>query len=164
MRIVVKYILSFVLASLFLVSFTGLRLLIHHCMACETTDYYLFAQVEDCCDTHHQNHAAACSLPDDAHSNCCAENSENNQDSCQNCCQDEVVYLIKEYEVSHDRQQIRIEPLVVDALLPVWTEKTTITEEPSHLAAPNFPPPMLVGKSFVLFTHQIKTGPALFQA
>jgi len=38
----IKHILTWVLAGIFLVSFTGLRLLIHHCMACESSEVYLF--------------------------------------------------------------------------------------------------------------------------
>jgi len=75
MRVIGKHILVYLLASMFLVSFTGIRLLIHYCMACETTDVAFLGLNEENADAMHRSHAeeGTCHIPldDEDGATCC---------------------------------------------------------------------------------------------
>lgn len=154
-----KHILTLILASLFLVSFTGIRLLIHHCTACDTSAMYVFADVRSCCDTPFipGSENTSCSINTNESGSCCAE--EKPEDSCENCCDNEVVYVKKDYEVSHERQVPRVNPVQVDAgvfsysLLPTHLKDTC---DKFLFPSTVDPPPGKVARDFILFTHQMK--------
>lgn len=152
-----------ILATFFLVSFTGIRLLIHHCMACETTDISLISYSEDCCEHHEQHHskgehAKTCAIPQDDNTTCCAQSGQCGMD--ENCCKDEVIYLAKDYELSHDRQTIRVEAVMVAIHADLNFLSLFNNLEKEFFTPHNYaePPPRNVGKDFILFTHQIKIG------
>ena len=159
-----KHILTWVLAGIFLVSFTGLRLLIHHCMACESSDIYLFAQVDDCCEHHNHEHNSenTCSLNSDGSVSCCADKDS----QCENCCENEVVYIMNDYEVLVERQQFKVEPFefeVASILLNDLYENHR-RENKQGFSDSFIPPPKWVGKDFILFSHQLKTDHISFQS
>jgi hypothetical protein len=164
MQNLLKHILSWILAGIFLVSFTGLRLLIHHCMACESSDVYLFAQVDNCCEhhSHHHSDGNTCQLPVEEGSSCCSTGDAH----CDNCCKDEVVYVKNEYEVSLDRHQFKIEPVEFELASILTTVLYGCESRESSFIPHKYytPPPKWVGKDFVLYTHQLKTDHITFQA
>ncbi len=147
------------LAGLFLVSFTGVRLIIHHCMACDVSALYVFADARSCCENPGTYNAecTVCTVSVDEYSSCCSE--ENPENSCENCCDNEVVYVKNDYEVSHERQVPRVEPVLVDAeafthsFFPFHFE---IRDEQYLFPSTVDPPPRKVARDFVIFTHQIK--------
>ncbi len=150
------------LATIFLVSLTGIRLLIHHCMACDTKEISLVAYADDCCDHHQENHAHhgtnSCSFPLTGEKSCCAESGQCGMD--EDCCKDEVIYLVKDYELSHERQTIRVEAVMIAIhadlnFLSLFNDLEKEFFTPHNYAEP---PPRIVGKDFILFTHQIKIG------
>ncbi|MFW5707852.1 MAG: hypothetical protein ACOCX0_02160 [Bacteroidota bacterium] len=159
MKKITTTILSLLLATTFLLSFAGIRLLLHHCVACETTDVNLFVQNADCC-THSNGSAsdASCELPAEGTASCCA--SQTSEEQCDNCCEDEIVYLKNDYELNKERNQVKVEPVALQLeLSPINLLQQTVetTDEPAFV---NYipPPPSYVGKAFVLFTRQIKIG------
>lgn len=147
------------LAGLFLVSFTGVRLLVHHCMGCETSAMYVFADAGSCCDfpaTSNAEHAACAVNAGDQGSCCSAENTEN---SCENCCDNEVVYVKNEYKVSHERQVLRVEPVLVDAEVfthALFSLQFDVRGEKNLFPSTVDPPPRKVAREFILFAHQLK--------
>jgi hypothetical protein len=166
MQNILKHILSWTLAAIFLVSFTGLRLLIHHCMACESSDIYLFAQVDDCCEHHSHNHNRqnTCELPADETASCCS--ASDSQSHCENCCKDEIVYLVNEYDVSLERHQNKVIPVEFDLVFISLNELCGFDSSEYKFTPHNnfIPPPKWVGKDFILFSHQLKTHHISFQA
>lgn len=154
----------FSLAAIFLLSFTGIRMLIHHCLSCETTDVFLFASANQACDAihhnhHNQNEGAVCHINldiDDATS-CCAGEDEHDHASCENCCKTEIHYLVNEYEVYQERSEQRIEPVVlavfVNLFLPVGGDDLPAD---SFYVNDNPDPPKLVGRDFVIYAHELK--------
>ncbi|MFN2395778.1 MAG: hypothetical protein ABR597_08835 [Bacteroidales bacterium] len=166
MQNILKYILTWALAFIFLVSFTGMRLLIHHCMACESSDVYLFSQIDDCCEhqSHNHNHKNSCQLTVDETSSCCSANDT--QTHCENCCKDEVLYVINEYDISLDRQQLKIE-LLEFQIASILLNELHGFDSSEYIFTPNnnfIPPPKWVGKDFILYSHQLKTDHISFQA
>ena len=166
MQNILKHILSWTLAAIFLVSFTGLRLLIHHCMACESSNIYLFAQVDGCCEHHSQNHNQqnTCQLPLDEAASCCS--AGNSQSHCENCCKDEIVYLVNEYDVSLERQQNKIVPVEFELVFISLNELCGFDSSEYKFTPHNnfIPPPKWVGKDFILYSHQLKTDHISLQA
>ena len=166
MQNIIKYILTWTLAGLFLVSFTGLRLLIHQCMACESSDVSLFYQVDNCCERNSKNndHENTCQLPINETSSCCSVSDTDSQ--CENCCKDEIVYLINEYDVSLDRKQYKIEPIGFEIASILLNELHGFDSKQYNFIPHNnsIPPPKWVGKDFILYSHQLKTDHISFQA
>lgn len=147
----VKYVMSMVLASLFLVSFTGIRLLMHHCLACDSSALYLFADVSDCCAQD------SCSINTDSINSCCT--TEDTHFQCENCCEDEVLYVKNDYEISKDRQIGRLQPVLVgspELTLSSQIIQPVFADESSSLFSNTDPPPRKVAREFVLFAHQLK--------
>jgi hypothetical protein len=128
-------------------------------MACDTTDVHLFDQVNDCCDRNNANPShRSCSLPGNDNSACCS--SEHLKSNCEDCCKDEVVYLKKNYELTHSRNQIKVEPVPLILEVAVVSLLFQVVEERDEPSLINYipPPPTYVGREFVLFTHQFKVG------
>ncbi len=152
----------FSLAAIFLLSFTGIRMLIHHCLSCETTDVFLFASVSRSCDDiHHSHHEkTVCHINIDGNEpiSCCAGDDEHNHNSCENCCKTEIHYLVNEYEVYQERSEQRIEPVVVAVLVNLFVpsneDEFSAGHSFNHYADTD--PPQLVGREFVIYTHQLK--------
>jgi len=163
---IIRHILLWILAGIFLVSFTGLRLLIHQCMACESTDIYLFSQVESCCiDSGSElNQENACQLPSTETTSCCT--IPDSDTSCENCCKDGFVYLVNEYDVSLDRTQTRIEPVEFEAVsgFSDLLYGSRCPESAFIFPGDYTPPTQWVGKKFILYAHQLKTDHISFQA
>ena len=155
----------FSLAAIFLLSFTGIRMLIHHCLSCETTDILLFASAnKDCGAIHHNHHNhnedAVChiSLNHDEAIACCVGDDEHDHNSCENCCKTEVHYLKNDYEVFQERSEQRIEPVVVAVLVnlfvPAIEDDLPAGHPFNHYTSTD--PPQPVGREFVIYTHQLK--------
>jgi hypothetical protein len=164
MRKSIKIITSLLLAGVFLLSFTGLRLLLHHCMGCDTYEMHLFSKVDPCCATSDQTASTAnysCSAEATAAS-CCNLPAESSKGvSCENCCDDQVVYIKNKYEFVSGKTQLRVELPVLAHFgffnHPIGSAPVQIISfSSSNHNEP--PPPKLAGKSFVLFSHQIKIG------
>ena len=156
------YTMVFSLAAIFLMSFTGIRMLIHHCLSCDTTDVFLFANAGRSCDDIHHNHHenAVCHI--DIHADeplsCCAGDDEHDHDSCVNCCKTEIHYLVNEYEVYQERSEQRIEPVVLAVFLNLFLsiDDDDITAVSSPFFNDNPDPPKPVGRDFVIYAHQLK--------
>ncbi len=170
-----KHIISYLLASMFLVSFTGMRLLIHHCMACDTTDVALLGLHPEDIDAMHRDHAgkgtcaipvndaaaASCGiLPDDAEGATCCDNHDVPGDQgCGDCCQSEVHYLRAEFEVTPDKQEPRLEPVLLTLLPRLLNHERFVADEAQTMTLPvvdERPPPRLTGRDFVIYAHHLK--------
>ncbi len=155
-------ILALSLAGMFLLSFTGIRMLIHHCLSCETTDIALFAFAENDFDHMHHEHASTMSchvnFEDESEINCCDANAEHHATTCSDCCKTEVHYLKNEYQVSQERNEQRLEPALLAVLLPLINLQDHKLNPAVHLYAQscNTDPPKPVGREFLIFAHQLK--------
>ncbi len=163
MKKIATNILVFSLAGIFLMSFTGVRMLIHHCLSCDTTDVALFSFTGGDCDALHHKHteSAACHIPvsgEDATACCAAKHDDDHDDACGNCCKTEIHYLKNEYQVPQERNEHKIEPVVLAILIPLYLSIDDF--EPFNDLAlgqtSNADPPKPVGRDFVIFSHQLK--------
>ncbi len=170
-----KHIITYLLASMFLLSFTGMRLLIHHCLACDTTDVALLGLHAEDAEAMHRDHAegGTCAIPiDDAEAgtchipfddaeglSCCDTHDRHSDRGCGDCCQSEIHYLRAEFEVTTDKQEPRLEPVLI-TLLPSLINTTRFEpEESAKLTKPvtdERPPPRLTGRDFVIYAHHLK--------
>ncbi len=170
-----KHIISYLLASMFLVSFTGMRLLIHHCMACDTTDVALLGLHAENPDAMHRDHAgggtctipiddaeaASCQVPlDDAKdATCCDSHGAPGDHGCGDCCQSEVHYLRAEFEVTPDKHEPRLAPVLITLLPTLMHPERFVAEESLTLTMPvvdERPPPRFTGRDFIIYAHHLK--------
>ncbi len=156
-------ILVLLLAGIFLMSFTGVRMLMHHCLSCDTTDVALFGFAGSDCDALHHKHAenTACSIPvhgEDVGACCASGHSHNHNEACGNCCKTEIHYLKNDYQVSQERNEHKIEPVVLAVLIPIQLSLDTFntTRDLTLGQLSNADPPNPVGRDFVIFSHQLK--------
>jgi hypothetical protein len=161
------YTMVFSLAAIFLLSFTGMRMLIHHCLSCETTDILLFAySANQCASVHHNHHDhndnAVChiNLNHDEAIACCEGDGVLDHNSCENCCKTEFHYLKNDYDVYQERSEQRIEPVVVAVLVnffvPVVDDELSTGHSFNQYT--NTDPPQPVGRDFIIYTHQLKVA------
>lgn len=151
-----KYRLSGILAFVFLVSFTGLPMLMHHCFSCESTSIHLFSQIQDCCEAHREHHHHSCADQENPETDCCSQHTD---EACENCCKDSLIYLQNDYTFSLDRQILKILPWEFAVLGLI-----TFEAEPNLTLSGAFglddachdPPPRITGKTFLIYTHQLK--------
>ncbi len=164
MKRLVLQSLALLMASMFLLSFTGIRMLIHHCLACETTTKALIGLAPENCQQFHLDHtgAAACHLPsgfsDGLQSDCCPGDEDVHGHACGSCCESEVEYLKNDYQVVQEKQGIRIDPVAVAPLtpmIPVVAVEESVLPGLSLCTATNTDPPRFVGREFVIFAHQL---------
>jgi hypothetical protein len=159
-------ITAIILAGLFLVSFTGVKMIMHHCLSCNTTEYSLISQIVMCCDQLATDH-----IPTESESSCCISNdgqdgscelneNKNKATHCDNCCENEVIYVKNDYEISSERQEMRVLPLVIAINSALLNEFQSLVYSNSITSfSDSFqPPPKLVGKDFVLYSHQLKVS------
>jgi hypothetical protein len=156
--------MALLLASFFLISFTGVRLLVHHCMGCEMTEVAFAGSPGDCC--HMEQEAETDS--------CCTENPSpaGISDACSmdpgseccdilgsGCCDTETIYLKGDFELISERTLIKIETPVAAALvIAVETLADPASDAFAHRTTTfEDPPPRRVGRDFVLYSHQLKT-------
>jgi hypothetical protein len=155
MQKLMRNTITLMLAVIFLVSFTGLRLLLHHCMGCNISDYSLLTSVESCCSATPEHQACTATL---AISCCSSTSGENN--TCDDCCQDEVIYLKNDYQLVNAQQENRIEPveLSVPAAIFLMAEMELPETKFTSGNHAHDPPPMLTGRDFIIFSHQLKVS------
>ncbi len=164
MKRLARYGMACILAAFFLLSFTGVRLLIHHCMSCDTTDYAFlgFASGRPGYLHEHSADATACSLPEHhkAAPVCCdSHGTDHTSDgSCEECCNSEIHYLKADIETHQVKHDIRIVPQVLDALplAIIPPGEFPVIRSNETLARKNKPPPGFVGRGFVIYSHQLK--------
>lgn len=179
------HILALVLASIFLVSFTGIRLLIHHCLSCNTTDIALLGLAADASASMHQRHAqeatchvvpgedaaASCELPVsgsdsplvaklslEAVPGSCCDTAHDGSAHCGDCCHMEVHYLKTEYEVPREKVEYRILPVQLDLAFTLLQNVVEQLESPLKLSyvTPDRAPPKAVGRDFVIYAQHLK--------
>ncbi len=172
-----KHIISYLLASMFLVSFTGMRLLIHHCMACDTKDVALLGLHAENPDAMHRDHAdggtcaipmddaeaASCQIPldDSKDASCCDSHGTTGSHGCGDCCRSEVRYLRAEFEVTPDKHAPRLAPVLITLLPTLMQAERVVPEESLTLPMPvvdERPPPRLTGRDFVIYAHHLKVS------
>lgn len=148
-------IFSLLLASVFLLSFTGLRLLSHYCTGCQTEDVSLFTEMQSCCSNHQHEESMQCDL-EMAVDTCCTEDQPV---PCSNCCSEQVIYVKHKYEVVTYSEQLRLLPVMIT--IPVFVyhhlsaQKVTGDELSFGLFSAQ-PPSRIVGKEFLVYSHQLK--------
>ncbi len=157
MKKVSQIFLSLMLATIFLLSFTGVRLVAHHCFHCETTEINIFsASHHDCCEEnkhHHHN--------ENPTNNSCCENlqySSSNEGGCGHCCSTNSKFVKQDYQLSHVKNVIKIFAPESDISTNVETASgNTCTTEDSIFKNHEKPPHKFsCGREFVIFSHQIK--------
>ncbi len=156
---VFKNVLLIILGAIFLLSFTGLRLLLHSCMGCSISEMHLFTLDENCCIGSEQTLAADYSCCAAAEAISCCSDALPDPD-CSNCCEDELVYLINDYELLNSKSEIHIRTQLLAHLVGLSELMNYAPSQSSALLSANYypPPPAYVGRAFVLFSHQIKIG------
>ena len=99
-------LLALTLALNILLSFAGIRMLVHYCFQCDDVEYALFIDTgHDCCNLEHKhNHdegseSDCCSLPD-------SHDADHNH--CDNCCKTELRYIQNEYKAANEKPVIKI--------------------------------------------------------
>ncbi len=151
------------MASLFLVSFTGIKMLVHHCMSCETTAYSLISHTDGHCpqpELAELTDESACCISEVVNENSYCSSIENVCNGCtDNCCDNEVLYFVNDYEVSFERNEFNLSPWV-QALLPsLLNDYYSLTAPvPTFYTIDSQPPPKWVGKEFILFSHQLRVS------
>ena len=154
----IRKTVSILLATIFLVSFTGMRLVMHHCSGCGTTEIVLASVGTDSCcgQTAGASEPGKGSASDMA---CCTpEDITCHAGIHAGCCQFEDLYLKGEFTLIIDKVSPRIDlPVVADAITPepidAAIHSTGIVATPYHVTNP---PPRLAGRAFVLYSHQLK--------
>ncbi len=152
--------MAYLLAAMFLLSFTGIRMLIHHCLSCNNTDVAIFSFATDKCSIHHANEEAVCHIPPsgEANSGCCETAHDAGDDDCGHCCKTEVHYLKNDYQVSQERNEKRIEPVVVAILAPLFLlqDADLLPGKQMIRQFANSDPPKPAGRDFLIFIQQLK--------
>lgn len=153
-----RTILALFLVFNFIVSYTGVRLLVHYCFHCDVAEYNMFVEPgHNCCDIEHKHHNN-----DDIEATCCSAVGDydlnlQHEENCENCCSTQAKYFKNDYQTFKDNAGVRI-LLPVFAVLPVLKTVccATCTEEELFSDYIDKPPRILTGKEFVIFTHQLK--------
>lgn len=162
MKRILTHSLAFMLAGMFLISFSGMRFILHHCLSCETVDFLIAGRAVDFCEDPHSchfpgtNHAheampgSACCTLGDPHAAGCALGVE--------CCITEDVTMEPPEVVVQERPAYQIQPVTL--LLAFVTEgglffldETTTVGEDATWADPPWKPS---GREFIIFSHQLK--------
>jgi hypothetical protein len=151
----IRHTMAILLAGFFLVSFTGVRLLVHHCLGCNLTEVAIAGIQHDCCQTNQDGDEHTCCTKNGHQS---GSNNACNIEYGEGCCDLETIYLKGDFELISERTTIKIETPVV-AALDVAVE--TIADSGFNVfnqGAATFeePPPRLTGRDFVLYSHQLK--------
>lgn len=154
-------ILSIVILSVFLVSFTGVRLFMHECATCNSTEISIIQTEASCCSAVSEtDNAGICEIPyDDNSADCCSTPASNSGCKTDDCCTDQVIYLVNDYDFSKERSQERVEPQVLKFLQIAFAIVNVIpADETISFGYFPFsePPPKLSGKEFIIFSHQLK--------
>lgn len=155
---ILRSILSLLLAATFLVSFTGVRLLVHQCMGCETSEIVFAGEAVSCCassqaDLHllqqAEGNSSCCAIPG---SKSCSIPGESA------CCDIEVVYLKGDFQIAKRMITDHTEFLSLDDLTSPSTNVFDMGIVKTSLVGFSYidPPPRMVGKAFVFFAHHIK--------
>lgn len=161
MRQFAKHTMIFLLSLIFLVSFSGIRMLVHHCLSCETTDIAILAFSSENTRSLHQKHMeeSSCNLPspgEEIHT--CCDANDHQHEECHDCCKSEEHYLKTDYKISHDKPEVRVVPteliLLTSLVLPAEHTKPLTTSE--RLFYPDRAPPRPAGRDFVIYSHQLK--------
>ncbi len=159
MNRILQHIMALLLASFFLVSFTGVRLLVHHCMGCGTSELVIAAEPVSCCASGNHDEQDTAGQTGELAS-CCAlpGSGQCGLDAGHECCEFEVLYLKGDFQLTSHKSVAKIEAPVLDMLPVIAAERPEsvllhriIFQEPS-----TDPPPRLTGRSFVIYSHQIK--------
>ncbi len=147
---------ALILTCLFLLSNTGISLVMHHCFACDTTDYYnLFTGLAD----HHQHYDHECNT------GACCDDYEKETDShkcgifgsLNNCCKTEVEYYKNDYETFlkyGSDKSIQLLSLSSE----VYLNDICYSEDKTGKLLQDYiePPPKLVSRAFIIFTNKLK--------
>jgi hypothetical protein len=162
---VFRTITSLLLTGIFLVSFTGLRLLVHHCAGCGTSELVIIGDASDCCMNPSEDAfdflIAGADLDTETSEPmaCCAATAQ----SCgltgqESCCDFESMYLKADLKLMVEKPLPRLD-MPVSELAAIFTAMMCFSAVASSpLAADYFidPPPRLAGRDFVLYAHQLK--------
>ncbi|MBS4014685.1 MAG: hypothetical protein KGZ97_13180 [Bacteroidetes bacterium] len=155
MKKTVNSILSVILALNLLLSFAGVRLLVHNCHHCNSTEYFVFFEPDhDCCGHNHE-----INIHKHSKSDCCSTSGDTNniQQSCDNCCSTDTEYVKADYNASVEKTTTKIWV----ASIPLVSVLTSVccTHCVKEISAKDYydkPPYTPTGKDFIIFSHNIK--------
>ncbi len=166
MKRLALHTVSFSLAAIFLLSFTGVRMLMHHCLSCEVTDVALMGFGGGNPEALHNFHVASssvCNIDDDwqdVDHTCCSHAPDEHTEACHGCCQSEVRYLKNDYQISQERSPSRVEPVAQPAINELRAVVSPLMQHLAFSPPGNLddeaPPPNPTGRDFVIFAHQLK--------
>lgn len=148
------------LSCIFLVSFAGISLILHHCLECEDTDYYFASHVKQI-EHHHHNHQECAEHCDNDgcghtsethdHHSCGIFGSEN----C--CCKTEVEYLKSDFEsLQASGLDIILKPLCLEEKIESKDVCCNECISDKLIDFTHDPPPKLVSREFIIFTSHLK--------
>ena len=149
-------LLALALAFNLLLSFAGIRMLVHYCFQCDNTEYALFTDIgHDCCDLEHNHNHDKNSVND-----CCSvlDSPDTTHEHCDSCCETEFKYIQHDYKAANEKPVVKINIPVT--FVPETIETAccaSCVEESRPAKCITDPPPRFYsGRDFVLFSHQIK--------
>jgi hypothetical protein len=155
-------ILALILSLVILIITGGINIYTHHCSCSQVFEISVTAFGDDCCD-HNDHHS--CNIENaDAQSCCSSCDNENSQHVCSidGCCTYTHDYL--KISENFDRTApllLKISETEIPADFVTQIYKDDHLEfAVLHIANNSSPPPVFVGKKYVVFTHSLKIAPA----
>jgi hypothetical protein len=159
-----RQILAILFALVVLVTTSGLNIYTHYCSCSQLFEVSVTAFGDDCCEE--KNHQI-CHLDATEGSSCCASHSYETENSAHACAIDGCCTYTHEYlKISENFDRpgtIMLQVFQTEAPADLFTQtyyddidKFAITQIVNNTS----PPPLLVGKTFVVFTRSFKIAPA----
>ncbi len=155
--------LALMLAGMFLLSFSGMRFILHHCLSCETTDVLIAGQAVDHCEDTHSRHLQGTHHPHEPmpESACCPIGDQDAA-GCSHeaeCCITEDLSMHPPEMVAQERMGYQIQPLaLLLAFMPA--HGLLFSDDPTAPARVDAtwadPPWKRSGRQFIIFSHQLK--------
>lgn len=164
MNKILQKILAVVLSLVIVVSTSGLNLYGHFCGCCQINEVSVTAFGQNCCDEKADHVCSTVNINDkpccDSHER--SSNNEAHQCSIDGCCT--LTHEFLKVVENFDRPSTILTKVnVPEAPAVVFTlvfEEHIQQGEPLLVVNNSSPPPLLVGKDFVTFTHSFKIAPS----
>lgn len=157
-------ILAIVLSLVVVLTTSGLNVYSHYCSCCHIFEVSITAFDENCCN---EDDALFCAVETDDENSCCSGHDsehENPHHTCslEGCCKIGHDFL-KIAENFNRSANVVVQVNVSETPADVFTQTYDSDYqqgETLHIVNNSSPPPLLVGKAYVVFTHSFKIFPS----
>lgn len=154
-------IFSIILTGFFLLSNTGISLMLHHCLACDETEYFLAAYNNEIKHHHHNDcheydeDVAICNIETHSceHIHSCGIFSDETES-----CKTQVQYLKSDFESLLTNTSDNLIQPAVSIPEDITLMDVCCRECGAGKILKDYidPPPKLVSRAFIVFAHQLK--------